>query len=74
MSKSKEYTIERRKKPGTYSEDLENEFSILFEWGEHPLKGCGGRYTTEASASVAISELTASWAGWEFRVTPVLDG
>jgi len=74
MSKSKKYIIERRKKPGTYSEDLENQFSILFEWREHPLKGCGDRYITEASASVAISELTASWFGWEFRVTPDLGG
>ena len=69
MSKSKEYIIERRKKPGTYSEDLENEYYILF-----PLKGCGDRFTTEASASVAISELTSSWTGWQFRVTPVVGG
>jgi hypothetical protein len=74
MSKSNEYIIERRKKPGTYSEDLENQFSILFKWGEHPLVGLGQKYTTKASASVAITQLTASWSGWEFRPTQVRDG
>ena len=74
MSKSKKYIIERRKKPGTYSEDLEREFSILFEWGEHPVKGLGERYVTKASASAAITELTASWGGWEFRPTRVQGG
>jgi hypothetical protein len=74
MSKSKKYIIERRKKPGTYSADLENQFSILFEWGEHPLVGLSERYKTKASASAAITQLTASWAGWEFRPTQTQDG
>ena len=74
MSKSNEYIIERRKKPGTYSADLEIQFSILFKWGEHPLVGLGQRYPTKDGAAAAITHLTASWAGWEFRPIQVQGG
>ncbi len=68
--KKKRYMIERRIPAGTYSPEVEEVAPMLFEWARHPLSAFPDCYTTKKKAVSAISALTGSWPGWEFR--PVL--